>query len=72
MSAATIAVEVLLAIAVSIALLCCLGILLMKDFYERLHLPGPRRGALADCRGRRRAGLATFAIAISVLIKLGF
>ncbi len=37
MNAATIAIEVLLAVAVAIALLCCLGMLLMKDFYERLH-----------------------------------
>ncbi len=33
----TIAVEVLLAIAVVTALLCCLGLLVMPDFYERLH-----------------------------------
>ena len=37
MSAATIAVEVLLAIAVIVSWLCCLGLLLMKDFYEKLH-----------------------------------
>jgi len=36
-SAATIAVEVLLAIAVIVSWLCCLGLLLMKDFYEKLH-----------------------------------
>ncbi len=37
MSASTVAVEVLLAIAVVVALLCCLGMLLMKDLFERLH-----------------------------------
>lgn len=37
MSAATIAVEVLLEIAVVVAWLCCLGILVMPNFYERLH-----------------------------------
>ncbi len=37
MNAATIAVEVLLAVAVIIALLCCLGVLLMQNLYERLH-----------------------------------
>ncbi len=35
--AAHIAVVVLLAIAVIVALICCLGLVLMKDFYERLH-----------------------------------
>ncbi len=35
--AAHIAVTVLLAIAVIVALICCLGLVLMKDFYERLH-----------------------------------
>ncbi len=33
----TIAVEVLLAIGVISALLCCLGILIMPSVYERLH-----------------------------------
>ncbi len=33
----TIAVEVLLVIAVASALLCCLGILIMPTFFERLH-----------------------------------
>lgn len=37
MSAATIAVEVLVWVAVVICLICCLGIVLMKDFFERLH-----------------------------------
>jgi monovalent cation/proton antiporter MnhG/PhaG subunit len=36
-SPATLAVEVLLGIAVVTAWLCCLGILLMPNFYERLH-----------------------------------
>jgi len=36
-SAATIAVEVFLGIAVVVAWLCCLGILIMPNFYERLH-----------------------------------
>jgi monovalent cation/proton antiporter MnhG/PhaG subunit len=36
-----IAVEVLLGIAVVSALLCCLGILIMPDFYEGLHYMAP-------------------------------
>lgn len=37
MSAATIAVEVLVWLAVVTCLVCCLGIVVMKDFFERLH-----------------------------------
>lgn len=37
MSPAVIAVEVLVWIAVVTCLVCCLGIVLMKDFFERLH-----------------------------------
>ncbi len=37
MSAADIAVAVCLAVCVLSALICCLGILVMKDFFERLH-----------------------------------
>jgi multicomponent Na+:H+ antiporter subunit G len=37
MSAATLAVEALVWLAVVTSLVCCLGIVLMKDFFERLH-----------------------------------
>ena len=37
MNAATVAVEVLVWVAVLTCLICCLGIVLMKDFFERLH-----------------------------------
>lgn len=37
MSAATIAVEVFLAIAVLSAWVCCIGIVVVPNFYERLH-----------------------------------
>jgi monovalent cation/proton antiporter MnhG/PhaG subunit len=36
-SAGTIAVEVLLAVAVGSAGICCIGLVAMKDLYERLH-----------------------------------
>ncbi len=41
MSAATIAVEVLVWVAVATCLICCLGIVVMKDFFERLHYMAP-------------------------------
>src|ERR1051325_7208033 len=37
MSAPTIAVEGLVWVAVATCLICCLGIVVMKDFFERLH-----------------------------------
>ncbi len=37
MTAGTIAVEVLLAVAVISAWICCLGMVIISDFYERLH-----------------------------------
>ncbi|HLK33538.1 MAG TPA: monovalent cation/H(+) antiporter subunit G [Terriglobales bacterium] len=37
MSAATLAVEVLVWVAVITCLVCCLGLVVMKDFFERLH-----------------------------------
>ena len=37
MSAATLAVEALVWLAVVTSLVCCLGIVLMKNFFERLH-----------------------------------
>lgn len=37
MSAATITVEVLVWLVVVTSLVCCLGIVLMKDLFERLH-----------------------------------
>jgi monovalent cation/proton antiporter MnhG/PhaG subunit len=33
----TLVVEVMLAVSVITTMLCCLGILIMPDFYERLH-----------------------------------
>ena len=41
MSAGTITVEVLLAIGILIALLCCLAVPVMKNRYERLHFMAP-------------------------------
>jgi multicomponent Na+:H+ antiporter subunit G len=60
MNAATIAIQVLLAFAVVVALLCCLGILVMKDFYERLHYMAPV------------ATVSAFCILLAVLIQTGW
>jgi monovalent cation/proton antiporter MnhG/PhaG subunit len=37
MKAATIAMEIMLAICVLSSLICCLGMVFMEDLYERLH-----------------------------------
>jgi monovalent cation/proton antiporter MnhG/PhaG subunit len=41
MSAAELAVAVLLALGVAVTWLSCLGVLLMRDPYDRLHYTGP-------------------------------
>lgn len=41
MNAADISVMVLLALGVAVELLCCLGLVLMSDAYNRLHYLGP-------------------------------
>ena len=41
MSAASIAVVVLLTIGVAIELACCVGVLVMDDAYDKLHYVGP-------------------------------
>lgn len=41
MSAATLAVEVLVWIAVATCLICCLGIAVMRNAFERLHYMAP-------------------------------
>ncbi len=41
MSGTGVAVVVLLTVGVAIELLCCLGVLVMNDAYDRLHYTGP-------------------------------
>lgn len=41
MSAASLTVDVLVWVAVAGSLICCLGIVVMKDFFERLHFMAP-------------------------------
>ncbi|HLX75159.1 MAG TPA: monovalent cation/H(+) antiporter subunit G [Terriglobales bacterium] len=60
MSAATIAVEVLVWVAVLTCLICCLGIAVMKDFFERLHY-------MATV-----STVATVALLIAVVIQQGW
>ena len=49
MSAADIAVTVLLAITVLLSLICCLGLVMMRDFYDRLHYMAPVSTIAAFC-----------------------
>ena len=41
MSVSSIAVAVLVAFAVAVELLCCIGVLVMDDAYDKLHFLGP-------------------------------
>jgi monovalent cation/proton antiporter MnhG/PhaG subunit len=60
MSMATTAVEVFLAIAVLSAWVCCIGILIMPNFYERMHY-------LATV-----TTISAFAILVAVVIEEGW
>jgi monovalent cation/proton antiporter MnhG/PhaG subunit len=60
MSAATIAVEVLVWVTVATCLVCCLGIVVMKEFFERLHY-------MATV-----STVATVALLIAVVIEQGW
>jgi len=70
--AAHLAVTVLLAVAVVVALICCLALLLMKDFYERLHYMAPVSTVATFCvlaavtvqEGWGQATLKTIVIAL--------
>lgn len=46
---AHVAVVILLAIAVVVTLISCLGLVLMKDFYQRLHYMAPVSTISAFC-----------------------
>jgi multisubunit Na+/H+ antiporter MnhG subunit len=52
-----LAVEVLLAFAVGIAFLCCIGMLVMRDAYQRLHYLAPA------------SAISPFLIMIAVLVE---
>ena len=60
MSAATMAVEALVWLAVVTSLVCCLGMVMMKDFFERLHY-------MATV-----STVATVALLIAVVIEQGW
>ena len=60
MTAATLAVEVLVWVAVATCLICCLGLVAMKDFFERLHY-------MATV-----STVATIALLIAVVIEQGW
>ena len=41
MSAGELSVRALLALGVGVELVCCVGVLAMRDAYDRLHFTGP-------------------------------
>ena len=73
--AAHLAITVLLAIAVTVALICTLGLVVMKDFYERLHYAASVSTISMFCvlaavvvqEGWGQATLKTIVIALVVL-----
>jgi multicomponent Na+:H+ antiporter subunit G len=59
MSFGAVASSMLLWLGVALELLCCVGVLVMRGVYSRLHFSAP-------------AGLGAIAIALAVLIRQGF
>lgn len=59
MSAVDVLVTVLLILGVSVELICCLGVLVMRGAYDRLHYTGP-------------ASFGAVLIAAAVVIREGF
>jgi multicomponent Na+:H+ antiporter subunit G len=55
----SVVVAALLVAGVAIELLCCLGVLAMRDVYARLHYTAP-------------AGVGALLIAVAVLVRQGF
>lgn len=55
----TVLVVALLVVGVGLMALCCLGVLAMRDAYDRLHFTGP-------------ASLAVVAVALAILADEGF
>jgi monovalent cation/proton antiporter MnhG/PhaG subunit len=60
MSASDLLIDVLLALGVAIELVACLGVLVMRDVYDRLHYTGPA------------STLGPAAIGAAVLVREGF
>lgn len=74
--AAHIAIEVLLSIGVLVAMICCLAMAIMPDFYERLHFMSSVSTITAVCvlvavviqEGWGQATLKTIVIVLVLLI----
>ena len=76
MSVSSVAVAVLLTLAVAIELACCLGVLVMRDAYDKLHYIGPAAmlgpvavaAAIVIRESFSQAGLKAIVVALLLII----
>jgi multicomponent Na+:H+ antiporter subunit G len=76
MDLTTLAVGVLVALGVAVELGCCLGVVVMRDVYDKLHFTGPATilgplalaGAIVVQEGLNQAGIKAVLIAGLLLV----
>jgi len=76
MDLTTLAVGVLVALGVAVELACCLGVVAMRDVYDKLHFTGPATilgplalaGAIVVQEGLNQAGIKAVLIAALLLV----
>ena len=76
MDLSTLAVGVLVALGVAVELACCLGVVVMRDVYDKLHFTGPATilgplalaGAIVVQEGLNQAGIKAVLIAGLLLV----
>jgi monovalent cation/proton antiporter MnhG/PhaG subunit len=76
MSAASVAVAVLLVVGVTIELACCVGVMVMRDAHDKLHYIGPAAilgpiavaGAIVMRESLSQAGVKAIVTAVLMII----
>jgi monovalent cation/proton antiporter MnhG/PhaG subunit len=76
MDLTTLVVGVLVAFGVAVELVCCVGVVVMRDVYDKLHFTGPATilgplalaGAIVVQEGLNQAGIKAMLIASLLLV----
>ena len=76
MDLTTIAAAVLVTVGVAVELACCVGVVVMRDVYDKLHFTGPATilgplalaGAIVVEEGLNQAGIKALLIAALLLV----
>lgn len=76
MDLTTIAAAVLVTVGVAVELACCVGVVVMRDVYDKLHFTGPATilgplalaGAIVVQEGLNQAGIKALLVAALLLV----